>query len=169
MEKQPEHRHKDNVQGSDKSGLSDSCIFDAELLEIGGHAEEDTAGETSGDQCVPVTRDRFTVRIPFPDKQINRDEYRCADQEPDAIKSKGSHIIHSDTLRHECDAPDSGGKEQQERASQRFVCFMHDFIIVPPGGIPPGAFNKNFIAVHCRCNQKASHFSLRALNNHRIL
>ena len=47
--KQTDDRYNYDITGGNKSGFSDSGIFDAKLLEVACKAEQDTTADTAGD------------------------------------------------------------------------------------------------------------------------
>ena len=49
FQKDPEYGNNDDVTGSDKTGFSNSGIFDSKLLKIAGKAEQNTTADASGE------------------------------------------------------------------------------------------------------------------------
>jgi hypothetical protein len=110
--------HNDDIAGSDKSGFSDSRIFDSKLLKITCQADENTTGDSTGKQsfsgCFSFCFGLDCLWFLTVHKPDDRKEHQRTDQRSHRVKGKAFYIIHSDTLRYEGNAPD-GSSEQKNK------------------------------------------------------
>ena len=138
-----------DVQSGDEPGLPRRCHADAHLLKTAGDAQKHAAAGAA-DEGIAVDLlflrrgGALGGRLGLVKKHDHRQQHDAADEGPDAVVGKGSHMIHPRALGHKGCPPDERRQEQHEIALHflshgvvpRFSLFVRIL------RLPPGFFRK---------------------------